>query len=119
MRVCKYGRKGWGPTCRKKGGGTTGEEGGEREERERDRGVLPCRLQGIKTSEIYSSLDWSGLARFGVACTKKGAILLVTSGEGAATLRGCATFLFADFNIEAALKEKKNKGKEKKKAAYV
>lgn len=49
---------------------------------------LPCRLQGIKTSEIYSSLDWSGLARFGVASTKKGAILLVTSDEGAAAMRG-------------------------------
>lgn len=31
-----------------------------------------CRLQGIKTSEIYSGTDWSGLARFGVASTKKG-----------------------------------------------
>lgn len=45
----------------------------------------PCRLQGIKTSEIYSGTDWSGsLARFGVASTvKRGAILLVTSKEGA------------------------------------
>lgn len=50
-----------------------------------------CRLQGIKTCEIYSGTDWSGLARFGVASTKKsggrgeeeGAILLVTSKEGA------------------------------------
>lgn len=61
--------------------GETGEEGGRG-------GGLPCRLQGIKTSEIYSSLDWSGLARFGVASTKKGAILLVTSNEGAAGVTG-------------------------------
>lgn len=42
-------------------------------------GGLLCRLQGIKTSEIYSGLDWSGHARFGVASTKKGATLLVTT----------------------------------------
>lgn len=59
---------------------------------------MPCRLQGIKTSEIYSSLDWSGLTRFGVASSKKGAILLVTSNEGAAALQGYAELLFVNFN---------------------
>lgn len=96
MRVCKYGHKGWW-----KGGVRHAEEGGgyhgERRNREEE-GRLPCRLQGIKTSEIYSSLDWSGLARFGVASSKKGAILLVTSNEGAVALQGCAVLLFADFN---------------------
>lgn len=103
MRVCKYGHKGWrrgGVRHAEEGGGyhgggregETGEEGGRG-------GGLPCRLQGIKTSEIYSSLDWSGLARFGVASTKKGAILLVTSNEGAAALYGDIRVLsFADFN---------------------
>lgn len=75
--------------------------GGEKEKRGRREGGrgggLPCRLQGIKTSEIYSSLDWSGLARFGVASTKKGAILLVTSNEGAAALRGYTGTLVRGF----------------------
>jgi len=74
-------------------GGRKGEGGGV--------GELPCRLQGIKTSEIYSSLDWSGFARFGVASTKKGAILLVTSNKGAVALQGYAVLLFADFNKTA------------------
>lgn len=94
MRVCKYGHKGW-----RRGGVRHAEEGGGYHRREVE--GLPCRLQGIKTSEIYSSLDWSGLARFGVASTKKGAILLVTSNEGAVALQGYAVLLFADFNKTA------------------
>lgn len=74
----------------------------------REREGLPCRLHGIKTSEIYSSLDWSGLARFGVASTKKGGHIAGNErqgeGGGADTLQGCTAFLFANFNIETALK---------------
>lgn len=94
MRVCKYGYKGW------RGGVRHAEEGGYHGRREGETGGrgLPCRLQGIKTSEIYSSLDWSGLARFGVASTKKGAILLVTSNEGVVALQGYVVLSFADFN---------------------
>lgn len=87
----------WGPPCRRR------ISRGERRNREEE-GGLPCRLQGIKTSEIYSSLDWSGLARFGVASTKKGAILLVTSNEGAVALQGYVVLLFADFNKTVVLK---------------
>lgn len=97
MRVCKYGHKGWrrgGVRHAEEGGGYQGGKG----EIGKRKGRLPCRLQGIKTSEIYSSLDWSGLARFGVASTKKGAILLVTSNEGAVALQGYVVLLFADFN---------------------
>lgn len=82
----------WGPPCRRRRRISRGKE-----KHRRGRG-LPCRLQGIKTSEIYSSLDWSGLARFGVASSKKGAILLVTSNEGAVALQGYVLLSFADFN---------------------
>jgi len=65
MRVCKCERKGW-----QRGAVRTR---GRRREDGKTRGgtALPCRLHGIKTCEIYSSLDWSGPARFGVASTKK------------------------------------------------
>lgn len=98
MHVCKYGHKGWwrdGVRHAEEGGGYHGRREGETGG---GRGGLPCRLQGIKTSEIYSSLDWSGLARFGVASTKKGAILLVTSNEGVVALQGYVVLLFANFN---------------------
>jgi len=106
MCICKCERKGW-----QRGAVRTAAEEEGRTERRGGRGALPCRLHGIKTCEIYSSLDWSGPARFGVACTKKEGGTHIAGnerrGDVAATLRrGCAAFLFADFNIKTVPKER-------------
>lgn len=60
--------EGWGRKGRGKGRKGKGREGKVEAGEEKGRA---CRLQGIKTCEIYSGTDWSGLARFGVASTKK------------------------------------------------